>query len=189
MMGGTIGFESEYGKGSDFYVVIPQKVISEEKIGRIGEKETEIPCEPEKDRNISAPWASVLVVDDNEMNLMVARFLLEETGMVIDLATEGRQALSKMEEKTYHLIFLDHMMPEMDGIQVLHEMKEKGLQEGVPVIALTANAVSGAREMYMQEGFQDYLSKPIEKEKLQEILIKWLSMENGEQKATEVTND
>ena len=189
MMGGTIGFESEYGKGSDFYVVIPQKVISEEKIGRIGEKETEIPCEPEKDRNISAPWASVLVVDDNEMNLMVARFLLEETGMVIDLATEGRQALSKMEEKTYHLIFLDHMMPEMDGIQVLHEMKEKGLQEGVPVIALTANAVSGAREMYMQEGFQDYLSKPIEKEKLQEILIKWLSMENGEQKAAEVTND
>ena len=109
--------------------------------------------------------------------------------MVIDLATEGRQALSKMEEKTYHLIFLDHMMPEMDGIQALHEMKEKGLQEGVPVIALTANAVSGAREMYMQEGFQDYLSKPIEKEKLQEILIKWLPMENGEQKATEVTND
>ena len=189
MMGGTIDFESEYGKGSDFYVVIPQKVISEEKIGKFDGKGRGFTYEPVKNTSVSAPWARVLIVDDNEMNLVVARLLLEDTGIQIDLTSEGRKALSKMEENHYDMIFMDHMMPEMDGIQVLHEMKEKGMQEGVPVIVLTANAISGAREMYLKEGFDDYISKPIERERLHEMLLKWLPGEHPKHQKAEASND
>lgn len=174
MMGGTIGVESEYGKGSDFYVIIPQKVVSDGKIGKFNGRSREMKHSTKKKKMVLAPDARVLVVDDNDMNLTVARLLLEETKMTVDLALDGKTALEKMRKSRYQIILLDHMMPQMDGIQVLKAIKQERLQEGVPVIVLTANAISGARQMYLSAGFDDYISKPVESERLNEILVKWL---------------
>lgn len=121
-----------------------------------------------------APEAHVLLVDDNKMNLTVAKLLLKATRVVTISAGSGQEAIDKMLKHNFDLVLLDHMMPGMDGIETLHQMKRMGLVEAVPVIALTANAVSGAREMYLSEGFTDYLTKPIKGSELERCLLKWL---------------
>ena len=126
--------------------------------------------------SFTAPKARILIVDDNEMNLKVAKGLLEPLQMQIDTAGDGKQALDKIQETTYDIVFMDHMMPVMDGVETVHRIRamEGEYFKNVPVIALTANAVSGARELFFKEGFQDFVSKPIEMSHMEVVLRRWL---------------
>nr|MCR5347291.1 response regulator [Fretibacterium sp.] len=128
-------------------------------------------------KTFTAPDAAVLVVDDTPMNLTVFMGLLKSTKMQIDTAESGGEGLALSRSKKYDIIVMDHMMPEKDGIETLHELKAEADNPNLhtPVICLTANAISGAREMYLAEGFDDYLTKPIEGADLEAALIKYLS--------------
>jgi CheY-like chemotaxis protein len=135
----------------------------------------------------TAPAARLLVVDDIATNLMVAEGLMSPYHMTVETCLRGEEALEMVKSRGYDLIFMDHMMPGMDGIEVMTlirswEAEQKTLQESgefkaIPIIALTANAVSGMKEMFLAEGFSDYLSKPIDVSELEEILVKWLPEE------------
>ena len=120
-----------------------------------------------------------MVVDDNEMNLLVVTSLLKATKIQVDTAMSGMSALKKMADEHYDIIFLDQMMPSLDGIQTLKMAKtmEENKSKGVPTIALTANAISGAKEMFLREGFTDYLSKPINSNDLEKMLMEYLPIE------------
>ena len=131
--------------------------------------------ESEQKYSISAPDARILVVDDNTVNLKVAAGLLKIYNIQTDLANSGFEALSKIKQNEYDLVFMDHMMPEMDGVDTTHAIRTlPGTKGSVPVIALTANALSGMKEMFVSEGLNDFLSKPIEQNKLFDILQRWL---------------
>ena len=124
----------------------------------------------------TAKQAKILVVDDNEMNLKVALGLLKPYKMLIRTAESGEQAIEMVKSKEYHIIFMDHMMPGMDGVEATHiirEMEEEYFKN-VPIVALTANAVTGAREMFLREGFQDFVTKPIEMNAMERTLRKWI---------------
>jgi signal transduction histidine kinase/CheY-like chemotaxis protein/HPt (histidine-containing phosphotransfer) domain-containing protein len=177
MMEGWITVDSIYGEGSTFKVMIPQKVIGDELIGEFNEESVAV--QEKYKPSLIAPFAKILVVDDNEMNLLVVKGLLKETKIQIDLVTGGREALKKIAEIHYDAIFLDHMMPDLDGIETLKLAKKmpENKSKDAPTIALTANAISGAKEMFLREGFSDYLSKPIEPRSLEEMLIKYLPSE------------
>ncbi len=178
MMCGDIKVESTYGVGSTFTLVLPQSVMSDEAIGdfekQFNRRNVEHKVYKESFR---APEANVLVVDDNEVNLKVIKNLLKLTGINVDTATSGMECIKLLGDKHYHLLFLDHMMPEMDGMETLEEIKMQHLDVDMPIIALTANATSGAREMYIDYGFQDYLSKPVMAASLEKALCKWLPSE------------
>jgi CheY-like chemotaxis protein len=124
----------------------------------------------------SAPDARILVVDDNSMNLMVFGSLIKQTGVGIDTAGSGDEGIALTRNVKYDMIFLDHMMPEKDGIETLHEIRaDKGNPNcDTPAICLTANAISGAKEHYISEGFEDYLAKPIAPEILEEMMLKYI---------------
>ena len=177
LMGGTIDVESEYGKGSTFRMSLPQKIVKDVPIGdfktRLQASLKERKTYKEK---FTAPDARVLVVDDTPMNHVVIRELLKHTLLQIESARSGQECLEKQHSKKYDLILLDYRMPGMDGIETLQTMKKDDTSANVdtPVIVLTANAISGARENFIREGFDDYLSKPIESDKLEEALIKYL---------------
>ncbi|MBO4396208.1 MAG: response regulator [Eubacterium sp.] len=180
LMGGTMEVESEYGKGSMFRVSIKQKVVDWNPIGDYEEAYRKHVEERDRYQQIfTAPDAKVLIVDDTQMNLMVFKSLLKSTEVQIDTAKSGDEGLKLMKEKAYDVIFLDHMMPGKDGIQTLKELHESG--EGpnmdVPVICLTANAISGAREMYIKAGFDNYLSKPIDSSRLEEMMVEYIPAE------------
>ena len=120
----------------------------------------------------------MLVVDDNDMNLRVAAGLVKINGIIPDTAASGSEALCKMAVKHYDIVFLDHMMPVMDGLEVMKQLREQNIStEGTAVIALTANAIVGAREMYLEAGFDDYLTKPIETAALEKRLERFLPPE------------
>ena len=180
MMHGHILIESKYGEGSTFTAIFPQKVIGTELVGKFEERSKTTKAKHEKYKvSFIAPDAKVLVVDDNEMNLLVATSLLKATKVQVDTAISGMEALKKLAETQYDLIFLDQMMPSLDGIQTLKlakEMKNNKSAEA-PVIALTANAISGAREMFLSEGFNDYLSKPIDSAALEKMMMEYLPVE------------
>lgn len=171
-LGGSISVESELDLGSTFTICIPQHISSE-----THEIETSVETNTTYEKNPSNEQYSVLVVDDNSVNLHVASGLLEIYGLKVDLATSGKKALQLLEANTYHIVFLDYMMPEMNGIETLNAIRELSPSycKTVPVIALTANALSGAEQMFLSSGFNDYLSKPMEMERLNIILNKWLS--------------
>ncbi|MCR5670001.1 MAG: response regulator [Butyrivibrio sp.] len=174
MMGSSLKVESTYGEGSEFGFRLKQKVTKWEPLGNYREAFKEaMEGQKKYKEKFTAPSAHVLVVDDTETNLDVFKNLLKGTKMVIDTAISGDEALKLAADKRYDIIFLDHMMPEKDGIQTLHEMRavSGGPNGDTPTICLTANAISGAREMYMSEGFDDYLTKPIDIDKLEELLI------------------
>lgn len=177
MMGGTLDVESVYGEGSTFTARIPQEVRSNEQMGDFMERYQRrmVPAGQRKD-SLTAPKARILVVDDVEMNLKVVKGLLRETKIQIDSATSGKECLERIQKQSYDMIFLDHMMPEMDGIETLRQMRqtEGYADRAVPVIALTANAISGSKELYLNAGFHDYLSKPVREEALLEMLRKYL---------------
>ena len=171
LMGSSLQVQSEYGKGSEFSFEVEQEVVSREKIGDISERLNVISEQSHEYHELfHAPDAKILVVDDTEMNLTVIMSLLKKTGIQIDTAMSGRDALKLTQDNLYDAIFIDHMMPDMDGIETLEHIRESGLCTETPAVALTANAVSGARERYLEAGFNDYLSKPVDGEKLEKML-------------------
>ena len=177
LMGSELRVESTYGEGSRFYFTVRQRVVNWDPIGSFTDNYDRSVKRHEKYREtFHAPQGKILVVDDTEMNLTVVRGLLKQTELNIDTASSGQEMLSMVCRKRYDIIFLDHRMPGMDGIETFHRMQslENNLNRGVPCIALTANAISGARERYFTEGFSDYMSKPIEGEKLEKMILKYL---------------
>lgn len=186
MMGGDVYAESTYGKGSCFTAKIPQKVVDSEPIGDFEERYRQIiNISDNRNMSIIAPDAEILVVDDAEMNLKVIQGLLKKTQIHVDTVRSGKECLKCVQSKRYDMIFLDHMMPEMDGIETFQQMKSLSgsLNEHTPVIMLTANATRGVREEYLKIGFNDYLSKPFREESLQAMLAKYLDrrlVRNGE---------
>ena len=180
MMHTKLKVESEYGKGSVFSFEVEQKVVSWEPIGDFTEmyrKSMENLAVYRE--SFTAPDATILVTDDTPLNLKVVQGLLKQTLVQIDTAESGQATLALVQKKKYDVILLDHRMPGMDGIETLAAMKElaDNMNAETPVIALTANAVAGARDMYLQAGFTDYLSKPIESEKLEKKLMQYLPAE------------
>lgn len=181
-MGGHIQAESIYGKGSNFTVYFPLKDAGTEKIGQWKVVEGE-PVQ-EKRKKFFASEAQILLVDDSEQNIQVITSLLRRTGVQLDTAASGFECIEKVRNKKYHLIFLDYMMPEMDGIETFHRLKKEVNGQSVPVIALTADVSTGIHQHFLSEGFSDYLSKPVMWGKLEELLLQWLpaalvSMKNG----------
>ncbi|MBQ7918625.1 MAG: response regulator [Lachnospiraceae bacterium] len=180
MMNGSIDVESVYGKGSVFALSLSQGIVDAGKIGDFLKNYRKVSSHDHKYECIfTAPEAKVLVVDDNQINLKVVSNLLKKTQVQITNCMSGAEALALMCKEEYDVILLDHMMPEMDGIETLKRAKEmtENKNKEIAVIALTANAVFGAREMYLTEGFTDYISKPIEGKVLEEKLAKYLPQE------------
>ncbi|MBR1741181.1 MAG: response regulator, partial [Lachnospiraceae bacterium] len=175
MMGSSIQVESEYGKGSKFSFIIRQGIVDDTPMGDYRDSLNRGNAAGPEDMEFYAPEAKVLVVDDNEMNLKVAWNLLKLCGISPVMVSSGEAVIEDMRKKQYDIVFLDHMMPGMDGIETLRRLKEENLvPEHTAVIALTANAVVGARETYLAEGFADYLSKPIEVKDMVEKLKQYL---------------
>ena len=170
LMGSSLKVESEYEKGSVFSFDIDQKIINTEPLNNFKGKIEKEADEYQYVTGYIAPDAKVLVVDDNEMNRKVFCGLLKQTKMQITQADSGAACLQRLREGRFDLIFLDHMMPEMDGIETFHHMRKEQLCEGTPVIMLSANAVTGARENYMKEGFDDFMTKPVMQAKLDEFV-------------------
>lgn len=181
LMGGNIVAESLYGVGSTFTATVKQGMKEYSPIGeeiakalednryimRISEREVEV-----KKR----PWAKILLVDDNRVNLAVAKGLLKPYEMQVDAVLSGADALEKVKEKDYDIVFMDHMMPDMDGIDTTRAIRALGGKyENLTIIALTANAIDAARELFAREGLQDFIAKPIDKRQLNAILDKWLT--------------
>ena len=180
MMGGNLTVESIYGKGSTFSFVVPQKVVGTETLGDYKQTANDIELPDAIVRKAYvAPKAQILAVDDTRVNITVVKGLLKRLKVQFDSAYSGQECLNKVKEKHYDIILLDHMMPEMDGIETLHNMQqmEEYLQNKPVVIALTANAIVGAKEEYLKEGFADYLSKPIDSVQLEQMIHQYLPEE------------
>ena len=180
MMNGELKVSSEYGKGSTFTILLPQKIEQYDAIGDFRERaEKFIQQQENYHESFIAPDADILVVDDSDMNLFVVENLLKKTQIRITRSMSGKDCLEKMTQNHYDVIFLDHMMPEMDGIETLERAKNLKNSQNLetPIIALTANAISGVREMFLSKGFTDYLSKPVDSKALERMLQKYLPPE------------
>ena len=185
MMDGKISVNSIYTKGSTFRVEIPQEIVNSK------EMEYRTPgivakVQPDYHQSFEAPKATVLIVDDNDMNRIVCRKLLRSTRVQVDLAESGRECLEKTREKHYDAIFMDHEMPQMDGIEALRRLRQQpdGLCRNTPVVALTANAGSDKEAFYQEQGFSAYISKPIQSSRLEAILLACLPEDLIEQNFT-----
>ncbi len=178
-MEGRLSVESVYGRGSVFSFTLPQKVAGPDLLGDYKEKLRRVAERKSAREKFTAPGARILAVDDNRVNITVARGLLRRLKVQFDSATSGQECLDKFAKNDYDIILLDHMMPVMDGVQTLHRMQEaeRFRQNAPAVIAMTANAVIGAREKYLEEGFTDYLSKPIDHKSLEEMIRAYLPEE------------
>ncbi len=177
MMGSELEVESSYGVGSRFGFTLRQKIVSYEPLGDYVETHREaVNVIREYKESFTAPTCKVLAVDDNAINLMVLSSLLKKTGVQIDTAEGGEEAIAMSLVKKYDVILLDHMMPEKDGIETLHDIRNALYNHNrtTPVICLTANAISGAKERYMREGFDDYITKPVESSELERVLLRFL---------------
>lgn len=180
LMNSKLNVKSVYGKGSTFSFILEQKVIDWKPMGNfdeayqrsLGQRSTY--CE-----EFTAPDARILVVDDTAMNLTVVKGLLKQTKVQIDTAENGYECLKLVTQKKYDIIFLDHRMPGIDGTETLKKMQKlpDNLNAATPVISLTADALSGARERYIAAGFKDYLTKPIDGHQLEDMMIKYLPPE------------
>ena len=175
LMGGTVLVESEYSKGSIFTLRIPQTVSGSGVIGVFSPGKSNDP-EKKYHERFHASDAEILVVDDVKMNVEVMRGLIKKTLIRSDAAYSGEECLALAAKKKYDIIFMDHMMPEMDGVETLKRLREteNSPNKDTPVIALTANAIMGAKESYISLGFADYLSKPVKGADLEDMLIKIL---------------
>ena len=177
MMGGDIQVESTYGVGSVFTVTLPQKVLSNEAVGNFREKFDKNMRETKARREVfRAPDAHILVVDDTRLNITVVEGLLKNTGIEIDAVLSGAESVELARTIHYDLILMDQRMPQMDGTEALHliQAQEDGLNRDTPVICLTADAISGAKQRYMAEGFTDYLTKPVNGYDLEKMMLKYL---------------
>ncbi len=180
LMEGEIRVYSIYGEGSEFVIKVAQKAVDKTPVGNFAKRYEQIhPKNTLYHPEFTAPGAQILIVDDVPMNITVAKNMLKSLKVQVDTASSGQKCLNLIREKRYHLIFMDHMMPEMDGIEVFHKMNEmqESKNHGVPVIMLTANAISGMKGEYLSEGFQDYLSKPMRGRDLEQMIKKYLPRE------------
>ena len=196
MMDSELHVESVYGVGSVFSFCLRQSIVDAHPIGDYVKRLERSKGQSEEVTHLYAPKARVLVVDDNAMNLKVVKNLMKLNGIVPDQVLSGMEAIEMIRRKNYDIVFLDHMMPKMDGIETLEKIKEEHLKaEGMTIIALTANAVVGAKEIYLQAGFDDYLSKPIEVDRLEKKLAKYLPKDivswraNGKKNDVEVSEE
>jgi len=170
MMGGSIMLDSEYEQGTVITVIIPLVLGSESEVSYESKTETKL--------DLFAPNANILLVDDNEFNLKVAHGLLRLYSIDAKKALSGKEAIELVKENDFDIVFMDHMMPEMDGIEAAAEIRKLGDKyKSLPIIALTANAVQGAKEMFLLNHFNDFISKPIDVHRMIEILITWLPKE------------
>ena len=176
LLDGKISFDSEYQKGTTFTVVIVQNIVNKEKITNIGEYSNK---KRVVDKYFDGSHYDILLVDDNTLNLKVAEKLLKRYNFNITSVKSGLECINCTKSKEYDLIFLDHMMPDMDGIHTLYNLKKRASGFNTPVVVLTANAIGGSRDMYLKEGFCDYLSKPIDQLELDRILREQLHVEES----------
>lgn len=173
LMEGTIKVESEYGKGTMVTITIPQKIIDRQSV-------SDMPEIPHTEQNISnmfsAPGVKVLIVDDNVINRKVARGFLKNYAFDLTEAESGPEAIELVREARYDIIFMDHMMPGMDGIEAAEIIRRDCGENGAApvIIALTANAMEGMREHFLEHGFQDFIAKPLDRKELNELLIRWV---------------
>ncbi len=179
LMGGKIEVKSTYGQGSEFIVTLKQKIFDMSPVGEVTPKHKTEDEEIEVyHQSFEAPDVDILAVDDVDMNLIVFENLLKETKMKIDLVDSGEKCIEKAKAKHYDMIFMDHMMPVMNGIETLLKMKSmETLNTQTPVVMLTANALAGVREEYIKAGFVDYIPKPLDGEVLEKTLVKYLPKE------------
>lgn len=188
MMGGTISVDSVYHKGSIFTIELRQRIVNSRPIGVINFAAQKQMSQRERyKQSFIAPDARILVVDDNSMNLMVAVKLLRDTRVQVDTAESGKECLKKTGENYYHVILMDHMMPDMDGEATMKAVRNqpRGFCQKTPVIALTANVMSHAEQVYQNMGFDGYLAKPINAALLEASLLKYLPQELIEYTAEE----
>ena len=175
MMNSRLEVASEYGKGSEFSFKLIQKIIDKTPIGDYAAQEVKLGDNVVEKRYLTAEGAKVLVVDDNDMNLKVISGLLKRNKIYPDVAESGKLGIELAKKNFYHIIFLDNMMPGLSGVETLKIMRrDKILSEKTSVVMLTASAMAGMREIYLREGFDDYLSKPIEVSELESILERHL---------------
>ncbi|MCL2688689.1 MAG: ATP-binding protein [Chitinispirillia bacterium] len=173
LMNGEISFNSKYGEGTAFFVKLSLKVGTEADLVR---EETAL-------FDFTAPGAKVLVVDDIDINVMITTSILEDYGIISDTASSGLEAIEQVRSKNYDMVFMDHMMPEMDGIEAVQIIRQMGAdKEALAVIALTANAVSEAKEMFLTNGFNGFLSKPIDAPEMAKCLLSFLPQSKIEAK-------
>ena len=184
LMDGDIQVESEYGKGTRFTIHIKQRVIDKTTIAEAGKQTSSAKsAEEEKPTSFNGDYR-VLLVDDNAMNRKVANAMLKTYNFKLAEADSGKAAIERIKHMKYDMILMDHMMPEMDGVEATKIIREECGENGknAIIIALTANAINGAREMYLENGFDDFLSKPFDRKQLQELLEKWVP--NGDKTTT-----
>lgn len=176
LMGSELQVQSEYEKGSVFSFELKQKVVNQEPLGDFRNR-----LQQESNEKVrvayTAPDAKILVVDDSPMNLKVFRGLMKTSQVQIEEASGGRACLELLRQQRFDLVFLDHMMPDMDGIDTLRAIRDEKLCEGTPVVMLTANAIVGEREKFLSLGFDDFLSKPILPYVLDRLVVKHLPAE------------
>ncbi|MCR4762832.1 MAG: response regulator [Lachnospiraceae bacterium] len=180
MMGSQLEVDSIYGKGSIFGFSVRQGIRSRETIGNYRETLSKARVQREEyHESFTAPDGRVLIVDDTDMNLLVLIELLKKTKLQIDTARSGDEGIALAHDHPYDVIFLDHMMPKKDGIETLHEIRsdENSPNRSTPAICFTANAISGAREQYLNAGFDNYLTKPVDPSKLEKMLQTYLPAE------------
>ena len=179
LMGGELAVTSEYGKGSEFYFTIWMGVEGKDIIGNLSEIAEDSSEETDSSFAFTMPKAAILLVDDNEINRCVAEALLEPFEMQIDVAANGKQALEMVQKKKYDLVFMDHFMPIMDGVEATQEIRalEDDYFQKLPIIALTADAVQGVKEEFLQAGMNDFVSKPIVTEEITQALLHWIPKE------------
>lgn len=176
LMDGDIQVESEYGKGTRFTIHIKQRVIDKTTIAEAGKQTSSAKsAEEEKPTSFNGDYR-VLLVDDNAMNRKVANAMLKTYNFKLAEADSGKAAIERIKHMKYDMILMDHMMPEMDGVEATKIIREECGENGknAIIIALTANAINGAREMYLENGFDDFLSKPFDRKQLQDLLEKWV---------------
>lgn len=190
-MGSKIQLDSEYGVGSDFYFILQQCAVGQEKLGNFTEKREALAFSSSNNIELYAPKAKILIADDVPMNLEAVSVLLEDTAIQIETAENGKQAIEMLQKKCYDLVLMDHMMPGMDGIQATEAIRTLAEETMdvyyacIPVIALTANAMVGMKETFLRAGMQDFISKPINVEELMTVLKRWLPKDLIEVKPTE----
>lgn len=176
LMDSELHVESEYGVGSTFYFDLKQVIIDDTPMGKLELIADKRADEYNYEALFAAPDAKVLVVDDNEINRKVIKNLLKETGIQVFEANSGTECIELVKTNRYDVILLDHMMPGLDGVETLRVLRnmDDNLFRGVPIIMMTANSISGARDDYLNLGFDDYLSKPIDAKRLEKLLLKLL---------------
>ena len=176
LMDSELKVESEYGKGSDFYFTLYQPIVDPKPIGNYEERESKRTVEYDHSISYRIPDAKLMVVDDNSMNRKVFVKLLKGLECDIDQYESGMECIEHINDKKYDIIFMDHMMPEMDGVETFKKIRsmDDSINRNTPVIILTANAVAGAKEQYMEEGFDSFLSKPIDPDRLEKMVLEYI---------------